>query len=304
MTLSTLWHFHEARKVAIQQLQDGQLTEAELITVGRAQSVPRWVIVGYKSIVERPNDDTISDDEAGAIAGHDYRAIHHLWTIRHKLAVSRDTLDGEFIEREILSKFEAELDALREVELEHRTEEDIERDRREAEERRIIEEEEQAAAERAETERMEEARREALEKLAEEERLKEEQSRLREEMGSVRYEQRLRLGEELSAIKTKITTCLQKSELAVRNLEEIRTECGKCPKCSRRRLMAGKETSAVQGDVAALGKEVAQAAKEEETMRAQEENRGQPVPTASDDVQPGHSVKPYASWPHERHIRP
>jgi hypothetical protein len=272
-----LWHFHEARKVAIQQLQDGQLTEAELITVGRALCIPHWVIVGYKSIVGRPNDATISDDEASAVSGHDYRAIHHLWTIRHKLAVSKETLDDEFIEREILSKFEAELDALRKVELEHRTEEDIEQGAREVEELRILEEEEQAAAERAEAESMEKARRQAYEKLAEEERLKEEQIRLREQMGSVRYEQRLRLAGELSAIDTRIAECLRKSE-------EIRTKDGKCPKCSKKRATLRGETSALQGEVAALGEGVARVAREEERMRAQEENQGRYIPTAGQPV--------------------
>ncbi|TEB38087.1 hypothetical protein FA13DRAFT_1725713 [Coprinellus micaceus] len=215
---------------------------------------------------------------------HNYRAIHHLWAIRYQLALgSRDIPDDEFVERELLSKFEAELDALARVEMEHRTRAETERDASEAEKRRICEEEEQAAAEREEVERAEEARRQALEKLAEEERAKEEQIRSREEMAAVRYEQRLRLGEELSAMEMRIAACLQKSEGTAQTLGEIRAGRAKC-KCSR---MIRKEISTLQGDVAALGEEVAHVAREEESIRAQEENQGGLIPPPFSDLQPG-----------------
>ncbi|TEB38088.1 hypothetical protein FA13DRAFT_722632 [Coprinellus micaceus] len=164
LTLSTLWHFHEARKLAIQHLDGHNLTEMELIEVGRATSISRWVLAGFKSIAGRPQGCVISNEEANAI-GH--QAAHKVWTIRYQLAVAGDELDlsEDFIERELRSKFSEELAALKATELEHRTKADIERAEREEEERRKQEEEAKAVAER--------------EQLAEEKRQREKEERLR-----------------------------------------------------------------------------------------------------------------------------
>jgi chemotaxis protein histidine kinase CheA len=188
LMLSTLWHFHEARKLAIQHLDGHNLTEMELIEVGRATSISRWVLAGFKSIAGRPQGCVISNEEANAI-GH--QAAHKVWTIRYQLAVAGDELDlsEDFIERELRSKFSEELAALKATELEHRTKADIERAEREEEERRKQEEEAKAVAEREQLAREEamrwEAEREERERRAEKDRLAQamllEQERLRAE---------------------------------------------------------------------------------------------------------------------------
>ncbi|KAJ3506467.1 hypothetical protein NMY22_g17241 [Coprinellus aureogranulatus] len=137
LTLSTLWHFHDARKLAIQHLGP-ELSALELIDVGRACSVPAWVLSGYKSIAARPRRDIITPEEARAI-GHE--VVNQLWTIRYQLVVEDLEDRASYIESELHSKFDEELHALKSAESKHKTKADIEREEREAEENRRAQEE-------------------------------------------------------------------------------------------------------------------------------------------------------------------
>jgi hypothetical protein len=170
LALSTLWHFHQIRKLAIQHLEEYDMTEMELIRVGRATSISSWVLAGFKSIAGRPRGCIISDEEAGVI-GH--RAAHQLSTIRYQLAVRDLDSCEDLIENELLSRFSQELGALKTAELEHRTEADIERgepqEKREKEARVIAERQKFT---RAELWTKEEAGRMEHERLAKAERVR------------------------------------------------------------------------------------------------------------------------------------
>ncbi|TEB38101.1 hypothetical protein FA13DRAFT_723524 [Coprinellus micaceus] len=69
LSLCTAWHFPEFRKLAIQNL-DGKLAELELIYVGRALSIPIFVLEGYRAIINRPKAQIITKEESAAI-GHE-----------------------------------------------------------------------------------------------------------------------------------------------------------------------------------------------------------------------------------------
>jgi hypothetical protein len=141
LTLSTLWYFHEARNLAIQHL-DGQLEEVELVLVGRAAFVPRWVLTGYRAIVERPKSYTLTEDIGDAI-GH--RELNRLWAIRYHCAVL--AYDDNFVGDILRERFCEELVDLAANELGHRTKMEVERDKRDAEERASREAEAKEAAE-------------------------------------------------------------------------------------------------------------------------------------------------------------
>ncbi|KAJ3536849.1 hypothetical protein NMY22_g5854 [Coprinellus aureogranulatus] len=192
LTLSTLWHFHDARKLAIQHLGP-ELSALELINVGRACSVPAWVLSGYKSIIARPRRDIITADEANAI-GHE--TVNQLWTIRYQLVVEDVEDPASHIECELDSRFDQELCALKTAESEHKTKADIEREEREAEEARRAQEEAKAAAERENLLRLEEERRLEEVRLAEQRKQKQKQRILEEEYRlRAEEEERLKLEE-------------------------------------------------------------------------------------------------------------
>ncbi|KAJ3537548.1 hypothetical protein NMY22_g5546 [Coprinellus aureogranulatus] len=115
LALSVRWHFHEARKLAIQHL-DGQLTDVELVLSGRAAYVPRWVLAGYRAIVERPRQETIAD-EVGEQIGH--REMNGLWAIRYHCAVTQ--CGSSFAENALRRKFSIELAELSDLEAGHCT---------------------------------------------------------------------------------------------------------------------------------------------------------------------------------------
>ncbi|KAF6747367.1 hypothetical protein DFP72DRAFT_608905 [Ephemerocybe angulata] len=110
LELSVLWHFHDLRKLAIQHL-DGNLTDVELIKVGRAAYVPQWVLAGYKALVVRQG--IITEDEGDEIGN---RTVNTLWIIRY-LVEHRD-LEGD-LKKEIESRFSGEIAALGVAEFDH-----------------------------------------------------------------------------------------------------------------------------------------------------------------------------------------
>ncbi|KAF6761085.1 hypothetical protein DFP72DRAFT_31402 [Ephemerocybe angulata] len=165
LKLSVRWHFHDFRKLAIEHL-DGTLTDIELIKVGRAAYVPRWVLSGYQNLVEREGIITI--EEADDIGN---RTVNTLWIVRY--LVDRKTLDGA-IENELAWRFSDEVSMLEAEEVQRRTAAEIELEAKRAEEERRLEEERRvkAAAEQADA--------------AERERLEEERARREEELKAAR----------------------------------------------------------------------------------------------------------------------
>jgi hypothetical protein len=134
LTLSVKWHFHEARKLAIKHL-DSLLTDVELILVGRAAYVSRWVVQGYHALIDRPLDETITEEE-GDIIGN--REVNRLWAIRcHQLALMPP--NPGYVARELSSRFSEELVELAAREEEHRTKAEIDEEERLEEERRTYE---------------------------------------------------------------------------------------------------------------------------------------------------------------------
>ncbi|KAF6761084.1 hypothetical protein DFP72DRAFT_31358 [Ephemerocybe angulata] len=112
LELSVLWHFHDLRKLAIQHL-DGTLGAIELVKVGRAAYVPRWVLAGYKALVTRQG--IITEDEGDEIGN---RTVNTLWIIRY-LVEHHDLVGG--VEKELESRFSGEIATLRSAESGHRT---------------------------------------------------------------------------------------------------------------------------------------------------------------------------------------
>ncbi|KAF6761089.1 hypothetical protein DFP72DRAFT_31442 [Ephemerocybe angulata] len=80
LTLSTLWHFLDLRKLAIEHLDPQMGDPIELIMAGRAEYVPRWVMTGYEALVFKPGP--ITEDESNGIGD---RTAVRLYIIRHTL---------------------------------------------------------------------------------------------------------------------------------------------------------------------------------------------------------------------------
>ncbi|KAF6761088.1 hypothetical protein DFP72DRAFT_31460 [Ephemerocybe angulata] len=80
LTLSTLWHFLDLRGLAIQHLDPQMGDPIELIVVGRAEYVPRWVMKGYEALVLKPGP--IAEEESDAIGD---RTAVRLYIIRYTL---------------------------------------------------------------------------------------------------------------------------------------------------------------------------------------------------------------------------
>ncbi|KAF5317387.1 hypothetical protein D9611_003708 [Ephemerocybe angulata] len=142
LELSVLWHFHDLRKLAIQHL-DGTLGAIELVKVGRAAYVPRWVLAGYKALVIRQG--IITEDEGDKIGN---RTVNTLWIIRY--LVEHHDLEGG-VEKELEARFSGEFAILSLAESGHRTVLEIEASR--AEEQRLLEEGRRVRAKEEEYER-------------------------------------------------------------------------------------------------------------------------------------------------------
>ncbi|KAJ3521430.1 hypothetical protein NMY22_g12326 [Coprinellus aureogranulatus] len=154
LTLAIRWHFREARRLAIQHL-DKQLTDLELILIGRQAYVLGWLFRGYMSFIQRPANKVITEDESEAI-GH--REVNRLWAIRYRYTVG--LLNGQTVELELRSRFSKELQDLHALGSEHRTKVEVKEEERQ---RQIAERElrdrEELERERARIEEDEERRR-------------------------------------------------------------------------------------------------------------------------------------------------
>jgi hypothetical protein len=62
LSLSTLWHFHDLRKLAIEHLDPDMKDPVELVQIGRKAYVPNWVTRGNSGLVLKP--EAISEEES------------------------------------------------------------------------------------------------------------------------------------------------------------------------------------------------------------------------------------------------
>ena len=106
LNLSTRWEFYDIRKLAKRRLDPLILDPVELIQVGRAASVPKWVFKGYKELVFR--DEMISEGECARIGE---RVANKLYMVRH---VRTREVDDRKATDAIMRMFAEELKALEE----------------------------------------------------------------------------------------------------------------------------------------------------------------------------------------------
>ncbi|KAJ2931487.1 hypothetical protein H1R20_g5548, partial [Candolleomyces eurysporus] len=108
LELSTLWHFHEFRKLAKDHLEPQLDDPIEQIVLGRAAYVPKWVSNGYETLVARL--DCINEEES--------EKIGHLTTVRLYILRHECSLDS------VTSRFSEEIHELEQIESDHRTSEE------------------------------------------------------------------------------------------------------------------------------------------------------------------------------------
>ncbi|KAJ2919948.1 hypothetical protein MD484_g470, partial [Candolleomyces efflorescens] len=150
LELSTIWDFHEFRKLAKEHLENQLDDPIERIAVGRAAYTPRWVLEGYQTLVTR--SECISEQESERI-GH--LTTVRLYVLRHEQCVESGS---------IASRFREEIQALEQTERHHLCAEErrIDEEKRleEERERRAREEEQRLAEEKVRVEREEQERKE------------------------------------------------------------------------------------------------------------------------------------------------
>jgi actin-related protein len=150
LELSTLWDFHEFRKLAKEHLERQLDDPIERIIVGRAAYIPRWVVEGYECLVTR--SECISEQESERI-GH--LTTVRLYILRHERC---------FEPAPVPSRFGKEVHQLEQMEKDHMSAEErrVEEEKRLEEERQRHDREEQQrlAEEKARAEREEEERKE------------------------------------------------------------------------------------------------------------------------------------------------
>ncbi|KAJ2911760.1 hypothetical protein MD484_g8653, partial [Candolleomyces efflorescens] len=108
LELSTLWQFHEFRKLAKEHLEPQLDDPIEKIILGRAVYVPKWLKDGYETLVARP--ECISEEES--------ERIGHLTTVRLYILRHDRALDL------VASRFYEEIRHLEQLEDAHRTTEE------------------------------------------------------------------------------------------------------------------------------------------------------------------------------------
>jgi hypothetical protein len=199
LELSTLWDFHEFRKLAKKHLERQLDDPIERIVVGRAAYIPRWVVEGYETLVTR--SECISEQESERI-GH--LTSVRLYILRHERCFEPASVPSRFgeevhqleqMERDHMSAEERRVEEEKRLE-EERQRHDREEQQRLAEEKARAEREEEERKEREEMERREREERRIEEKRiageayrkAEEERLK--QARAQEETKRKEEEER------------------------------------------------------------------------------------------------------------------
>ncbi|KAJ2924544.1 hypothetical protein H1R20_g12554, partial [Candolleomyces eurysporus] len=170
LELSTLWHFHEFRRLAKEHL-DPQIDDPiERIVLGRAAYVPNWVSEGYKSLVTRPE----------CISEHESERIGHLTTVRLYILRHERCFDS------LATRFCEEIHSLGQMERAHMSvkEKRMEEEKKLEEERLMHDREEKQRLKEEEEQRVKEEERwmkeEAERRMKEEEerQMKEEEERL------------------------------------------------------------------------------------------------------------------------------
>ncbi|KAF6761096.1 hypothetical protein DFP72DRAFT_1165589 [Ephemerocybe angulata] len=130
LTLYTLWHFLDLRKLAIQHLDSQMGDPIELVVVGRAEFVPRWVMKGYEALVFKPGP--ITEEESDLIGD---RTAVRLYIIRHTLGDEKG-MPGTDVHVNVLlrGRFWEEMDSLEIGDRERKSAETILQEKMEAEE--------------------------------------------------------------------------------------------------------------------------------------------------------------------------
>ncbi|KAJ2919949.1 hypothetical protein MD484_g471, partial [Candolleomyces efflorescens] len=131
LELSTLWDFHDFRKLAKDHLEHQLDDPIERIIVGRAAYIPRWVLEGYQTLVTRAK--CISEQESERIG---YLTTVRLYILRHDREQCLQKCDN--LRWPIISRFREEIDALAKTDIDHMS----------AEERRVEEERSEVEKER------------------------------------------------------------------------------------------------------------------------------------------------------------
>ncbi|KAF5317143.1 hypothetical protein D9611_003716 [Ephemerocybe angulata] len=218
LTLSTLWHFLDLRKLAIEHLDPQMGDPIELIVVGRAECVPRWVMTGYEALVFKPGP--ITEEESDGIGD---RTAVRLYIIRHTLRDPEGLLGmGANINGLIRERFREEMDALERGDNERKSPATILQEKVEAEEAKqlrveaallkmLLEEGENARRMKEEEERLrrlkeEEDKKKEIAKLKAKEEEEKERARLEERNARLREEEkkeRSRLEEERKVAEEK-----------------------------------------------------------------------------------------------------
>ncbi|RXW23166.1 hypothetical protein EST38_g2703 [Candolleomyces aberdarensis] len=223
LELSTLWRFHEFRKLAKEHL-DPQLNDpVERIVLGRAAYVPNWVSDGYESLVTR--QECINEDESERI-GH--LTTVRLYILRHERCFDATRFCEEIhslekMERDHMSVEEKRIEEEKRLEEERLRHDREEKQRlKEEEEERVKEEERQMKEEEEERQMKEEEERQMRE---EERRRKEEEERLMKEEEEQRMkeeEERWRKEEEERLMKEEEEQRMKEEEERWRKEEEER----------------------------------------------------------------------------------
>ncbi|RXW15173.1 hypothetical protein EST38_g10675 [Candolleomyces aberdarensis] len=211
LELSTLWHFHEFRKLAKEHLEPQLNDPIEQIVLGRAAYVPKWVLNGYETLVARP--ECISEKESEKI-GH--LTTVRLYILRHECALGSVT-----------SRFREEIHELEQRGSDHRTSEEK---LLAAEEARMVQElavkeEERRVQELRALEEAEEARLAAEEaRIARELALEEEERRIAQELKELEKAEQERVAAEEARITRRKLELEEEERRITKGLRELEEE--------------------------------------------------------------------------------
>ncbi|KAJ3537546.1 hypothetical protein NMY22_g5545 [Coprinellus aureogranulatus] len=119
LNLSTRWHFPEFRKLAIAHLNPAMSEAIEMITVGRREYIPKWVLQGYAQLVVKKGAIT---EEESELIGH--RTAVKLYIVRHELVENTQARASKLV-RKITERFAEELAMLKGEERARRAKGDV-----------------------------------------------------------------------------------------------------------------------------------------------------------------------------------
>ncbi|KAF5316861.1 hypothetical protein D9611_003685 [Ephemerocybe angulata] len=144
LKLSTLWRFNDARKAAIEKLDEVLEDPFEFVALGKAHYVRRWLMTGYAFLAMC--EDVIAEKDSGII-GH--LSTVRIYIIRHSL----QSWDGcrpfpDFLDEQLGISFSDEFSGMDKREASFKTDEDIRVEKDRMTEGLIIQEERDERIER------------------------------------------------------------------------------------------------------------------------------------------------------------